>query len=89
MNGGNLVFQSRKNRISEFRQNRGLRCPVSYQTEVRSEERRQGEKKKLSSVAGTASVFSGKPLHPQVNLAQWLWKTEALAASQDDSDGSF
>jgi hypothetical protein len=45
------------------------------------------ERDKLSLKAEIASP-SGKPPHPQVDLAQWLWKPEALAASQDDFDGS-
>jgi hypothetical protein len=49
----------------------------------------QGGKEKLTGTAEIASAFSSKPLHPQVNLAQWLWKTKALAASQDDLDGSL
>jgi len=46
------------------------------------------ESSKLSLKAEIASPPSGKPRHPQVDLAQWLWKPEALAASQGDFDGS-
>jgi hypothetical protein len=43
---------------------------------------------KLSLKAEIPSLPSGKPRHLQVDLAQWLWKPEALAASQGDFDGS-
>jgi hypothetical protein len=49
----------------------------------------QGRKEKSTGTAEIASAFSSKPLHPQVNLAQWFWNTKALAASQDDLDGSW
>jgi hypothetical protein len=74
-------------RYFDFRQNGSSRCAHLLRKDFYPEEKVQGRKEKSTGRAEITSAFSSKLLHPQVNLAQWLWNTKAFAASQDDLDG--